>query len=137
MVLLVVALALLGGGRAASVAAQSEPEVVSIMDAEPNLTGDVVIGPTCPVVRLDRLDQCQDRPYAATLSIQTADGTSQVTRVTTDDQGHFAVALEAGTYQVVPLTPPGSILPRGVPQTVTLVDGVTSSIVVQYDSGIR
>lgn len=107
------------------------------MDAEPDLTGDVVIGPTCPVVRLDRLGQCQDRPYAATLSIQTADGTTEVTRVTTDDQGHFGVALEPGTYEVVPLTPPGSSLPRGIPQTVTLADGVPLHIVVQYDSGIR
>ncbi len=37
------------------------------------LSGQVLIGPTCAAVRLDRLDQCADRPYPASLSIQTAD----------------------------------------------------------------
>jgi hypothetical protein len=105
--------------------------------ARATLAGEVLIGPTCPVVRLDRVDQCQDRPYAATLSIQTSDSAQEVTQVTTDDQGHFSVELDPGTYQLVPLRPPGSILPRGIPQTVTLAPGVVSTVVVHYDSGIR
>ena len=101
------------------------------------LTGQVLIGPTCPVVRLDRLDQCQDRPYPARVSIQTADGTSEVTQVTTDDQGRFLIDLDPGTYLIVPLTLPGHILPRGIPQPVTLDPGVVSTVIVHYDSGIR
>jgi hypothetical protein len=118
----------------------TSPEFVgddAAASARATLAGEVLIGPTCPVVRLDRLDQCQDRPYAATLSIQTSDSTQEVTQVTTDDQGHFSVELDPGTYVIIPLRPPGSILPRGIPQTVTLPPGVVSSVAVHYDSGIR
>jgi hypothetical protein len=102
------------------------------------LTGQVVIGPTCPgPVRVDRLDQCQDAPYAATLSIQTPDGAQELTQVTTDAQGQFTVDLDPGTYQLVPLSPPGRILPRGVPQTVDMAAGQVLSVIVQYDSGMR
>ena len=115
----------------------SEDEASDMSGSIATLSGQVVIGPTCPVVRVDRLDQCQDRPYAATLSIRTPDGLSEVSEVTTDDQGNFSVQLDAGTYLVVPLTPPGSILPRGMPQTVTLAPGELSNVLVQYDSGLR
>jgi hypothetical protein len=100
------------------------------------LAGEVLIGPTCPVVRLDRLAECQDQPDVATLSIQTSNGSQEVTQVTTDDQGRFSIELDAGTYLIVPLRPPGSILPRGIPQIVTLAPGF-SSVEVHYDSGIR
>jgi hypothetical protein len=102
------------------------------------LAGQVLIGPTCPgPVRVDRLGQCQDKPYAATLSIQTPDGTQELTQVSTDDQGQFSVDLDPGSYLVVPLTPPGQILPRGIPQTVDVMSGQTTTITVQFDSGIR
>lgn len=102
-----------------------------------SLSGQVLIGAVCPVVRIDQPDQCADRPYQATLSIRTSADDQEVTQVTTDDQGIFAIDLAAGAYLVVPLTPPGRILPRGVPQTVALESGTTTTITVHYDSGIR
>src|SRR5689334_11294094 len=107
-------------------------------DDQATLAGLVTIGPTCPgPVRLDRLGQCQDKPFAATLSIQTQDGSQEVAEVISDDQGQFSIQLDSGTYQIVPVTPPGSILPRGVPQAVTLNPGDVVNVTVHYDSGMR
>ena len=125
---------------AAPVAAQEASTDEDTNDMSSNvamLLGQVLIGPTCPVVRLDQPDQCQDRPYAATLSIRSVDGSQEIAQTTTDDQGQFSVELDPDTYLVVPLTPAGSILPRGIPQTVTLALGEPTNIVVRYDSGMR
>jgi hypothetical protein len=128
-------------GAPASTAAQSQMPVDDPMPdpgaSSTVLAGQVLIGPICPVVRLDRVDQCADQPYPGDLSIRTPAGDQEVTQITADAQGSFAVDLAPGTYQVIPLSPPGHILPRGVPQTVTLEDGLTTTIEVHYDSGIR
>jgi len=116
----------------------SDPAATDVQPDVAMLNGQVVVGPACPgPTRVTQPPQCQDQPYAATLSIQTPDGTQEVTQVTTDPQGQFSVQLDPGTFHIVPLTPSGSILPRGIPQDVTLAPGETLNITVQYDSGIR
>ena len=111
-----------------SASAQSADDGSTVLD------GQVVLGPIAPVSMPGVPD---NRPYAATLSIQMPDATQEITQVTTDDQGVFSVALDPGSYLVVPLSPPGQSLPFGKPQTVTLDAGTVTTIVVQYDSGIR
>jgi hypothetical protein len=123
----------------ASTVAQSETPIDEPMpDASPPstiLAGQVLIGPVCPVVRPG--DQCADQPYQGNLSIRTPSGDQEITQVAADPQGSFAVDLAPGTYQIVPLSPPGHILPRGIPQTVNVECGLTTTIEVHYDSGIR
>jgi hypothetical protein len=125
----------------ASAAAQSQMPVDDTLPgadvSSTILAGQVVIGPVCPVVRVGQGNQCDDQPYQGNLSIRTPAGDQEITQVMADPQGSFAIDLAPGTYQVVPLSPPGHILPRGIPQIVTLEDGLTTTIVVQYDSGIR
>ena len=125
----------------ASTAAQSDQPIDDPM-ADPEssstiLAGQVLIGPVCPVGHIDQADQCADQPYPGNLSIRTPAGDQEVTHITADAEGNFAVDLAPGTYQIVPLSPPGHILPRGVPQTVTLDVGMTTTIEVHFDSGIR
>jgi hypothetical protein len=125
----------------ASTAAQSDQPVDDTLPGAPlsstTLVGQVLIGPVCPVVRVGQGNQCDDQPYQGNLSIRTPAGDQEITQVMADPQGSFAIDLGPGTYEVVPLSPPGHILPRGMPQTVTLEDGLTTTIVVHYDSGIR
>jgi len=126
----------------ASTAAQSEQPVDDPSMPDPNtssttLAGQVLIGPVCPVVRIGQGDQCADQPYPGNLSIRTPGGDQEVAQITADAQGSFAVDLAPGSYKIVPLSPPGHILPRGVPQTVTLDLGMTTTVEVHYDSGIR
>jgi hypothetical protein len=121
---------------APSTAAQSEEPVSDPDPSSTVLAGQVLIGPICPVVRIGQ-GECADQPYAGNLSIRTPEGDHEVAQITADPQGSFAVDLAPGTYQIVPLSPPGHILPRGVPQMVTLDVGMTTTIEVHYDSGIR
>jgi hypothetical protein len=103
------------------------------------LTGQVLIGPTCPVAAIDDngVGVCADRPFAAILSIKTQDDTLEVARVATDDQGLFSTTLAPGTYRIFPLTLTGHALPRGVPATVTLEPGSVTTLDLHVDSGIR
>src|SRR5437879_5762651 len=100
------------------------------------LTGQVLIGPTCPVARPNQ-PGCGDRPYQATISVQTADGSQELARVDTDTEGVFSIELAADDYLLVPLTPQGSILPRGEPQLVSVAPDTTTTIVLRFDSGLR
>src|SRR5216683_870322 len=68
------------------------------------LAGQVLIGPTCPLARPNPPPGCEDRPYQASISIQTPDGTQEVARIETDEQGLFSIELSPGDYLVVPLT---------------------------------
>jgi hypothetical protein len=100
------------------------------------LTGQVLIGPTCPVARPNPPPECADRPYQASISVQPPDGSQELLRFDTDDSGNFSVELSPGDYLLVPLTPPGRILPRGQPQLVSLDPGATSSVTLHFDSGL-
>ena len=55
--------------------------------------------------------------------------------VATDPQGHYALALPPGTYEVVPVTE--GALPKGDPATATVADGPMQRLDLQLDTGIR
>jgi hypothetical protein len=99
------------------------------------LEGVVTLGPTCPVMK-ENDPQCADKPYVAPLSLRDSSGQT-VLRFASDAQGRFKVSARPGTYTLVPQTPGGAMLPRASARDVTLQDGVTTSVVVQYDTGIR
>jgi hypothetical protein len=100
------------------------------------LTGNVSIGPLCPVepctVSHDRLVAA----YAARpISITTAGGT-MVASVTADPDTGYTVALRPGTY-VVDIPHQGIGGNRGLPETVTIQEGETVRLDITIDTGIR
>ena len=101
------------------------------------LQGQVLIGPVCPLARPNPPPGCEDQPYQATVSVQTPDGAQELCRFDTDEQGQFSIDLAAGDYLLVPVTPPGRILPRGQPQVVTVVAGQITLVELHFDSGLR
>jgi hypothetical protein len=102
--------------------------------ATSGITGLVLIGPMCPVMRAD--EPCPDQPFAATLLIRDSQG-RQLCTVASGDDGRFQVALPAGSYEVVPLAGGASGLPFAAPQWVTVAPGQYTAVTVAYDSGIR
>jgi hypothetical protein len=102
--------------------------------ATSGITGMVLIGPMCPVMRAD--EPCPDQPFAATLLIRDSQG-RQLCTVTSGDDGHFQVALPPGSYEVVPLAGGVSGLPFAAAQWVTVTPGQYTAVTVTYDSGIR
>ena len=100
------------------------------------IEGLIVIGPSCAAV--SQAHPCPDVPFAATVSVRDGAGKEEA-KFTTGGDGRFRVELPPGTYTLVPINPNPipSIPPRGQEQTVTVIDGKLTPVLVQYDSGIR
>ncbi len=100
------------------------------------LTGNVSIGPLCPVepcsISHDRIVAA----YAARpLIISTTFGT-EVTRVTADPDTGYTVTLNPGTY-VIDIPHQGIGGGPGLPARVTIYGGRTTWLNISIDTGIR
>ena len=94
--------------------------------------GQVLIGPTCPVV-VEGQD-CADKPYQATLTVNSPNG-RKIVQIQTDEEGRFKIPLAPGEYILHPESP--NVMPFAGEQTFIVETGKFTQIVVNYDSGIR
>jgi hypothetical protein len=96
-----------------------------------------VAGPTCPVVSDPPDPECADRPVeGAEIIVQRADG-EEVARMTTDAEGEALLAVESGSYILVP-QPVEGLLGTAAPVEVTVREGAkVDPVTVVYDTGIR
>ncbi len=69
------------------------------------IRGTATVGPACPAMRIDPgtewEQRCKDRPFQGTLIIKEGSTNRETTRVQTDAQGRFEVALPAGVYHIL------------------------------------
>jgi hypothetical protein len=102
------------------------------------LSGTATAGPTCPVEQDPPHPDCAARPVAgAEIVVLDASG-SEVTRLTTAEDGTFSIALEAGSYQLVPQPFEGLMGGAPAPVAVVLEAGEAPEPVnMGYDTGIR
>ncbi len=96
------------------------------------IQGQVLIGPTCPVMQQGQ--SCPDQPYQTTLTVNNPSGV-QIAQVQTDAQGHFKIPLVPGNYILHPESPKG--VATAGDQTFTVETGLYTQLNVRYDSGIR
>jgi hypothetical protein len=100
-----------------------------------SLRGQVVAGPTCPVVTEPPQSGCTDRPVSgAVLLIQDAAG-RQAGRLTSGADGSFGIQLAPGRYRIVPQSVRG-LMGTAPDQEVTLGESLLE-VTVHYDTGIR
>ncbi|MDD5318501.1 MAG: hypothetical protein PHF79_01625 [Candidatus Pacebacteria bacterium] len=99
------------------------------------ITGTVLLGPTCPVMRNPPDPQCADKLYATTLVVTAADGSQVIKQFSSKTDGTFSVSLSAGAY-VIQSASTG--LPRCASSgTIRVVDNQYSSTTIYCDTGIR
>ena len=98
------------------------------------LKGKVTLGPITPVEAVG--GPPNNRPYAATVDVETPEG-DVVKTVESGDDGTFSVRLAAGTYRLVPRAPEDRPFPLAAPLDATVVAGKTTTVEIAYDSGIR
>jgi hypothetical protein len=102
------------------------------------LEGHVTIGPLVPVVREGEPEPTPaPEVYASRqIVIYAKDGRNEITRVEIDAQGNYRVELPAGTY-VVDINRMG--IDRGIdlPTKVEILEGATTRLDVEIDTGIR
>ncbi len=113
---------------------QPAPKLPPKPSADSGVRGVAMIGPTCPVMRNPPDPQCADKPYAALLIFSNQAGVL-VKQVQAKSDGTFEVFLPAGEYTVSQTE--GKIYPILRPQTVTVIKGQFTSLLLQFDSGIR
>jgi hypothetical protein len=102
---------------------------------ESGIEGQVTIGPSCPGPISQNDTKCADKPYKATFTIKTANGSQTVKSFSSDANGAFRVSLDPGTYLITSST--GSKYPTFNPQTVVVTAGKYTRIDLSFDSGIR
>jgi hypothetical protein len=96
------------------------------------LAGTVVRGPVQPVCRVDV--PC-DAPFSASFTVQQGDRVVATFR--SDSQGHFEVRLAGGVYVVVPGPDAPIMLPRAQAKEVVVGSSGLTTVLLQFDTGIR
>jgi hypothetical protein len=101
------------------------------------LTGIVLAGPTCPVVRDPPDPACEDRPVVGAEIVAVDAQGQEIARASSDDEGGFSLALPAGDYQLVPQSVEG-LMGTASPQAIVVEEGAhLEPVTIVYDTGIR
>ena len=99
-----------------------------------SVTGQIVAGPVCPVVKDPPDPECRPRPVEDAVLVVTSTDGNQVGRVTSDADGQFSLNLKPGVYELRGEPVEGLFGSDTVPLEV--VDGPLE-VTVTYDTGIR
>lgn len=101
------------------------------------ISGTVLLGPTCPVMRNPPDPQCADRPFSTKLVLKTSDGSSVVKEFSSDSYGNFSVQISPGEYQISG-APSTNILPRCSSNgTIRVLLNTYTETTIYCDTGIR
>ena len=99
------------------------------------ITGTILLGPTCPVLRDPPDPECADKPIFGDFIVQNAMGSVEFTRFSTQRDGSFSVTLPAGEYYITWVEPRG--LPGQQGRLVNVIAGETTEVTIAFDTGIR
>lgn len=103
-------------------------------NGESGIIGQVLLGPTCPVMRAGMEEQCKDKPFKTTLAVLESGTGREITRFDSDEDGVFEVIVPPGDYIIASLK--DKILPR-CSEPVRVKTGQFTDVVVHCDTGIR
>lgn len=110
------------------------PSIGIFPEPHSGITGIVMIGPTCPVVRYPSDGTCANKPYPADFKI-TRRGSLFSRAVSSGKDGTFSIDLPPGEYTITPVLK--GIMPHASPQNATVSAGTTTQVYIIFDSGIR
>lgn len=104
-----------------------------VVPSDSGVTGAVMIGPTCPVVRIN--EPCPDRPFETALRVVTDPGDDVVATARSGKDGRFRVMLAPGDYRIEAVLQQSP--PSGAPVAFTVRAHQFTTVTVTLDSGIR
>jgi len=105
---------------------------VASAPVDSGIEGEVRIGPVSPV---ETVGTPASAPYSTDLTVRPADGRGSAVSVKSDEAGRFRVNLQAGEYIIEAKVK--DTLPLAEPVTVQVERGRFTSVVIDFDSGIR
>ncbi len=113
----------------------STPGSGGILPYNSGVSGQVLLGPTCPVERIPPDPACADKGYETTVQATIVGRSSPFATINTDKEGRFTIMLPPGSYTIEPVG--GKVLPRCETKSVTISPGVILQTNLSCDSGIR
>lgn len=100
------------------------------------ITGQVLLGPTCPIMSNPPNSSCGDNPYKTTIEITEIKSVRKNTYTTvTDVNGRYTMMLPPGAYSVHPVG--GNPFPTCETKNITVSSGIIENIDLLCDTGIR
>jgi len=103
---------------------------------QPNsgVQGTVTVGPQCPVVHVE--SPCPNTPFDGKVQVSQS-GKGVIADVQVDSGGRYRIALEPGTYEVMPVLAAGGGPPTATPLSVVVRSGAFTRADLTVDTGIR
>jgi hypothetical protein len=105
-------------------------------DGTGNLRGQVIIGPNCPVERIDNPCITPPEAYASREFWVTQNGKTIAT-FHADMTGNYIVSLAPGTYVITSAKTGIGYMSKDLPATVIIKSGETTTKNIDVDTGIR
>jgi len=97
------------------------------------LHGQTLRGPVQPVCQIG--EPCEDVPFSADFTV--LEGSRSVATFRSGDDGRFAVALQPGTYTIVPGADAPILNPTAQARSVTVAPSGVTEVVLAFETGIR
>lgn len=105
---------------------------------ESGISGMVLLGPTCPVMRDPPEVQCADKLFKTSLVLTTPDGVRVIKEFSSDVGGKFKVSIPPGEYAIWSAAAAHTLPYCSSNGTIKVVDSEKyASVVVHCDTGIR
>ncbi len=105
-------------------------------DVSSGVSGIVLLGPTCPVIKDPPEPECADKPYATKLVITTSDQAFVIIEFSSDESGKFNVQLAPGEYAIRSAVA-ANVLPYCSSEAFKVEENKFTDITVSCDTGIR
>jgi hypothetical protein len=99
------------------------------------LYGNVTLGPTCPVVRINDTS-CADKPYQTTIVVMDQNRAAEITRFSSASDGTFNFTLKPGSYYLVPVQG-SSPFPKCNEEFIAVADNDYTNVLIECDTGIK
>ena len=131
---ILVALALASASCGAVRPEAGPPSPSPVASADSGIEGRTEASPTCPVVRPGVV--CPPRPISAAVAVLDGAG-REVTRFTSAGDGSFRVALAPADYTLAQPRAAAHTPPTLRPVAATVRAGRYTSIVLEFDTGVR
>ena len=101
------------------------------------ISGQVLLGPTCPVERIPPDPNCGDKPFKTNLVLTSADQSYVILQFSSDENGNFSIEADPGEYQIQSAIA-ANILPYCTSSgTIKVTANTYTSITISCDTGIR
>ena len=101
------------------------------------ISGQVLLGPTCPVERIPPDPNCVDKPYKTNLMLTFADQSYVIAQFSSDENGNFSIEADPGKYQIRSAAAANLLPYCSSSGTIKVTANTYTSAAIFCDTGIR